>query len=141
MPMIKVKPVLGFGFGAAEGFAGNRMQTGERMRFSEPVRMADDHSPVWARPKRRRGPNPLVSILVTLLAVFGVLTAVLGIKERSLAEGGAIMDGWVHAAVATVKGEVPKVADEAADAAGTAAEKAGSAAQAGAAAATEELKK
>lgn len=105
--------------------------------------MADDgdHSPVWARTKRRRGANPLVGILVTLLALFGVLTAVLGIKERSLAEGGAIMDGWISSAVATVKGEAPEVADQAADAAGAAAEKAGDAAQAGAAAATDELKK
>lgn len=113
------------------------------MRFSEPVRMADDgdHSPVWARTKRRRGSNPLVGVIVTLLAVFGVLTAVLGIKERSLAEGGAIMDGWISSLVATVKGEAPKVADEAVDAAGAAAGKAGDAAQAGAAAATDELKK
>jgi hypothetical protein len=113
------------------------------MRFSEPVRMADDgdSSPVWARTKRRRGANPLVGILVTLLAIFGVLTAVLGIKERSLAEGGAIMDGWITSGVATVKGEAPQVADEAVDAAGAAAEKAGDAAQAGAAAASDELKK
>ena len=112
------------------------------MRFSEPVRMADDgeHSPVWARTRRRRG-NPLVGIVVTLLALFGVLTAVLGIMEKSLAGGGAKMDGWMAAAVSTVKGEVPKVADGAADAAGAAAEKAGDAAQAGAAAASEELKK
>lgn len=96
---------------------------------------------MWARTKRRRGANPLVGILVTLLAVFGVLTAVLGIKERSLAEGGAIIDGWIAAGVATVRGEAPKVADEAVDAAGDAAGKAGDAAQAGAAAATEELKK
>ncbi|QDH72101.1 hypothetical protein [Brevundimonas sp. M20] len=114
------------------------------MRFSEPVRMANDgdHSPVWARTKRRRGgANPIVGVLVTLLAVFGVLTAVLGIKERSLAEGGAIMDGWIAAGVATVKGEAPRVADEAVDTAGDAADKAGNAVQAGAAAATEELKK
>jgi hypothetical protein len=112
------------------------------MRFSEPVRMADDadHSPIWARPKRRRG-NPLVSIVVTLLAVFGVLTAALGIKEQSLAEGGAIMDGWIAAAMSKVRGEAPQVADQAADAAGAAAEKAGDAAQAGAAAAADELKK
>lgn len=113
------------------------------MRFSEPVRMADDgeHSPVWARPKRRRGGNPIIGIVVTLLALFGVLTAVLGVKEKSLAEGGALMDGWIAQGVAAVRGEAPKVADDAADAAGRAAEKAGDAAQAGAAAATEELKK
>lgn len=112
------------------------------MRFSEPVRMADDaeHSPVWARTKRRSG-NPLVGIIVTLLALFGVLTAVIGIKEKSLAEGGAIMDGWISQAVATVKGGAPEAADQAADATVVAAEKAGDAAQAGAAAASDSLKK
>jgi len=112
------------------------------MRFSEPVRMADDgeHSPVWARTKRRSG-NPLVGVIVTLLALFGVLTAVLGIKEQSLAEGGAMMDGWITKGFSTVRGEAPRVADEAADAAGAAAEKAGDAAQAGAAAASDEMKK
>ena len=95
------------------------------MRFSEPVRMADDgeHSPVWARTRRRSG-NPLV-----------------GIKEQSLAEGGAIIDGWIAKGVSTVRGEAPRVADEAVDAAGAAAEKAGDVAQAGAAAASDEMKK
>ena len=112
------------------------------MRFSEPVRMADDgeHSPVWARTKRRGG-NPLVGIIVTLLALFGVLTAVLGVKERSLAEGGAIVDGWIVKGVDTVMGMAPEAADQAADATVAAAEKAGDAAQAGAAAASDELKK
>ena len=112
------------------------------MRFSEPVRMADgEHSPVWARKKHRRGANPVVGVIVTLLALFGVLTAVLGVKEKSLAEGGALMDRWIAQGVATVKGEAPRVADEAADAAEAAADKAGDAAQAGAAAASEELKR
>ena len=112
------------------------------MRFSEPVRMADggDHSPVWARTRRQRG-NPVVSVVITLLALFGVLTAVLGIKEKSLAEGGAMMDGWIAKGVSTVRGEAPKVADQAGDAAAGAAAKAGDAAQAGAAAASDELKK
>lgn len=112
------------------------------MRFSQPVRMADDadHSPVWARSKRRRG-NPFISLLIILLALFGVLTAALGIKEKSLAEGGAMMDGWISSAVSTVRGEAPKVADQAGEAAGEAAARAGDAAQAGAAAASDELKK
>ena len=112
------------------------------MRFSEPVRMADDgdHSPVWARSKRRRG-NPLLGVVVTLLALFGVLTAALGVKEKSLADGGALMDGWISKGVSTVRGEAPKVADQAGEAAGAAAAKAGDAAQAGAAAASDELKK
>jgi hypothetical protein len=52
---------------------------------------------VWSRNsggRRRRG-NPLVGLLVTLLALFGAVTAVLGIKERSVAEGGAIVDSWI----------------------------------------------
>lgn len=104
--------------------------------------MADDaqHSPIWARTKRRSG-NPLVGIILTLLALFGVLTAVLGIKEQSLAEGGAMMDGWITKAVSTVKGEASDAADGAANAAGAAAGKAGDAAQAGAAAASDEMKK
>lgn len=112
------------------------------MLFLKPVRQADgaDHSPVWARSKHRRG-NPLVGLLVTLLAVFGVLTAALGIKEKSLADGGALMDGWLAKGVATVRGEAPKVADQAGEAAGAVADKAGDAAQAGAAAASNELKK
>lgn len=112
------------------------------MRFSEPVRMADtaEHSPIWARTRRRRG-FPVVGVLVTVLALFGVLTAALGVKERSLAEAGAVMDGWIVRGVSTVRGEAPRVADRAADAAGAAAEKAGDAAQAGAAAASGELKK
>jgi hypothetical protein len=113
------------------------------MLFSKPVRMADEgeHSPVWARTKRRSGGNPLVGILVTLLALFGVLTAVLGVKEQSLAEGGAMMDGWITKAVSTVRGEASDAGEEAAAAAGAAAEKAGNAAQAGAAAASDEMKK
>ena len=112
------------------------------MRFSEPVRMAvaGDHSPVWARSIRRRG-NPLLGVVVTLLALFGVLTAALGVKEKSLADGGALMDGWISKGVSTVRGEAPKVADQAGEAAGAAAAKAGDAAQAGAAAASDELKK
>lgn len=112
------------------------------MRFSEPVRMVDagEHSPVWARTRRRSG-NPLLGIVVTLLALFGLLTAVLGVKEQSLAEGGATMDGWISKGVAMVKGEAPRVADEAAEATAAAAEKAGSATQAAAAAATDELRK
>ncbi len=99
-----------------------------------------DHSPVWARSKRRRG-NPIIGLVVTLLAVFGILTAVLGIMEKSLADGGAVMDGWIAKAVSTVKGEAPKVAEQAGDAAAAGAAKAGDAAQAGAAAASDELKK
>lgn len=101
-------------------------------------------SPVWARKKRRaRGGGGLVGVLVTLLALFGVLTAVLGIKERSLAEAGSMMDGWITAGVDQGKrlaGQAPQAAEAAADKAGKAAEKTGDAIKAGAETTANELK-
>lgn len=116
------------------------------MRFPEPVRDSDGHStPVWARKKRRgAGAGGLVGFLVTLLALFGVLTAVLGIKERSLAEGGALMDGWIATGVSATRelaGQAPEAAEAAAEKAGDAAEKTGDALEAGAATTAEELTK
>jgi hypothetical protein len=116
------------------------------MRFPEPVRDSDGHStPVWARKKRRGGgAGGFVGLLVTLLALFGVLTAVLGIKERSLAEGGALMDGWIAAGVSAARelaGQAPEAAEAAAEKAGDAAEKTGDALEAGAATTAEELTK
>lgn len=114
------------------------------MRFPEPVRMAEDSTtPVWARSRRRGGGGGgFVGLLVTLLALFGVLTAALGIKEQSLAKGGAIMDGWITAGVNTAReaaGQAPEVAETAADSVGQAAEKTGDALEAGAAATGEKL--
>lgn len=115
------------------------------MRFPEPVRNTDDHaSPVWARSKKRGsgGGGGFVGLIVTLLALFGVLTAVLGIKERSLAEGGALMDGWITAGVDQGRkliGQAPEAAEVAADKAGAAAEKTGDALEAGAATTAEKL--
>ena len=114
------------------------------MRFPEPVRNADDGaSPVWARSRRRGGGGGgFVGLIVTLLALFGVLTAVLGIKEQSLAEGGAMMDGWITAGVDQGKkliGQAPEAAEVAADKAGEAAEKTGDALEAGAATTAEKL--
>tara|TARA_R110002167_G_scaffold252147_1_gene458451 strand:- start:4928 stop:5194 length:267 start_codon:yes stop_codon:yes gene_type:complete len=87
---------------------------------------------------------PIVGLLVTLLALFGALTAVLGIKERSLASGGAVVDGWIatgwDAAMGLV-GKAPAVADDAATEAGAVAAKAGDALQAGAETAADEMKK
>ncbi len=109
--------------------------------------MADgdgDHGPVWARNGKRRssGGNPIVGLLVTLLALFGALTAVLAIKERSVAEGGAILDGWISTAWEHLKvltGQADEVAGEAAAEAGDAAEEAGNALEAGAETTRQEL--
>lgn len=114
------------------------------MRFPEPVRMAEDSaSPVWARTKRRGGGGGgFVGLIVTLLALFGVLTAALGVKEQSLAEGGALMDGWITAGISTVReaaGQTPEVAEAAADTAGEAAERTGDALEAGASTTAETL--
>lgn len=114
------------------------------MRFPEPARMAEDHSPVWARKKRRSGGGGggFVGLIVTLLALFGVLTMVLGIKERSLAEGGAMMDGWIAAGTAQARklaGQAPEAAEVAAEKAGNAAERTGDALEAGAATTADKL--
>lgn len=117
------------------------------MRFSEPVRMADDDgaSPVWARSTRRsRGGNPIVGLLVTLLALFGALTAVLGIKEQSVAKGGAMIDGWISAgwdSARKLAGQAPEAAEVAAEKAGDAAAKTGDALEAGADKVAQDLKK
>lgn len=115
------------------------------MRFPEPVRMSDVHaSPVWARTRKRSGGGGggFVGLLVTLLALFGVLTAVLGIKERSLSEAGAIMDGWLVAGIAAAQrlaGQAPEAAEAAADTAGEAAARTGDALEAGATTTAQEL--
>lgn len=118
------------------------------MRFPEIARMADDGAgPVWAS-RRRRGGNPVVGFVVALLALFGALTLVLSIMDRSVAEAGARMDGWIATAWNAVSGKteqavdaVPAAADKMADEAGAAAEKTGDALEAGAAKTAEELKK
>ncbi len=107
--------------------------------------MNDDASaPVWTRKKKRsNNGGGFVGVLVTLLALFGVLTAVLGIKEQSLAQGGAMMDGWITAGVDQGKrliGQAPEAAGAAADKAGAAAEKTGDAIKAGAETTANELK-
>jgi hypothetical protein len=117
------------------------------MRFPEPVRMADDGeaSPVWARTSKKRGGGvPIIGLLVTLLALFGALTAVLGIKEQSVGAGGAMIDGWISTgwnSALKLVGKAPEAADRAAEEAGEAADKTGEALQAGAATTAEELKK
>ncbi len=115
------------------------------MRFPETARDSEGHSsPVWARKKRRGGgAGGLVGLLVTLLALFGALTAVLGVKEQSLAEGGALMDGWITTGVNAARelaGQAPEAAEAAAATAGEAAEKTGDALEAGAATTAEELR-
>ena len=117
------------------------------MRFPEVVRNSDDtsHSPVWARSKRKRGPGagPFIGFLVTLLALFGALTGVMAVKERSVAAGGAVIDGWISTGVqAALKavGKAPAAATVAADKAGDTAEKTGDALKAGAAETAQELK-
>lgn len=115
------------------------------MEFQQPVRMAEgSEGPVWARSRRRAGGgNPVVGFIITVLALFGALTAALAIKERSVAEGGAILDGWIAAgwdAARRATGQADEAAAKAAAEAGQAAEKAGDALETGAEAARDELK-
>lgn len=117
------------------------------MRFPEPVRQSDDAAtgPVWSRSRRRRSSgNPVLGLVVTLLAMFGALTVVLAIKERSVAEGGAIVDGWIAAGwngVRQLAGQAPEAASVAAGKAEEAAARTGDALQAGAQKTAEELKR
>lgn len=116
------------------------------MRFPEPVRNSDDsgHSPVWARSKRRSSFGPIVGLIVTILALFGALSIAMGVKEKSLSAGGAVIDGWMKSAWSSVKemtGQADEVAVEAAKDTGEAADKVGEAVKAGADKTVEELKK
>lgn len=101
--------------------------------------MADggDHSPVWARTRKRGSAGPAVGFLVTLLALFGALTLVLAIKERSVAQAGAQIDGWVS----TGWGYVMTAAGKAPEKAGHVADRTGDALAAGAQGAADELRK
>lgn len=97
--------------------------------------MADDGdhgggSPVWERRARRGGGgNPLVGLIVTLLALFGALTAGLAIAERSVGEAGDRIDGWISTGWNTITGAAEDVDEEAAAAAEEAVEASGQAAQ------------
>jgi hypothetical protein len=115
------------------------------MRFLEPVRMADDsdQGPVWARSRRRRSGFPLVGLLVTLLALFGALTAVLAVKERSVAAGGATIDGWLAAGwdkAMELTGRAEAATAQTAEKAGAVADRTGDAVQAGVETTAKELK-
>lgn len=97
--------------------------------------MADDgehqasSSPVWERRGRRGGGNPLVGLIVTLLALFGALTAGLSIPERSVASAGARIDGWIAAGWDMVTGGADDVEAAAEDAGEAVAEGADQAAE------------
>jgi len=115
------------------------------MRFNQITRMTDEghSSPVWARKKRRSGSgiSGIIGLIITLLAVFGALTAALGIKEQSVAEGGAIIDSWITKGVDGARGligQAPEAAGTVADEAGNLAEKTGDALEAGAGTTAEE---
>ncbi|NBB64503.1 hypothetical protein GVN18_35180 [Pseudomonas sp. ODNR1LW] len=115
------------------------------MRFIDIRRAADGaEGPIWARRKKKKASAaPLINVLVTLLALFGALTLVLSIKERSIEAAGRMMDGWVAAGwsgALTLAGQAPEAAEVAADKAGEAAEKTGGALEAGAETAREDLK-
>jgi hypothetical protein len=115
------------------------------MRFSEMTRTAAGaEGPIWARKKKRKASAaPLISVLVTLLALIGALTLVLSIKERSVQAAGQMMDGWIVTGWTEARklaGQAPEAADVAADKAGQAASKTGDALEAGASAARDELK-
>jgi hypothetical protein len=115
------------------------------MRFSDMTRAASGaEGPIWARSKKKKASAaPLINVLVTLLALIGVLTLVLSIKERSVQAAGRMMDGWIAtgwAGAQKLAGRAPEAVDVAADKAGQAAKKTGDALETGASTARDELK-
>lgn len=90
----------------------------------------ESHQPVWSRTSRRRGGAPLIGLVITLLALFGALTAVLAVKERSVAEGGAVIDSWLEAGWTSVRRLAGQADEELAEGAQAAVAETGQAIQA-----------
>ena len=99
------------------------------MRFPEIVHMTDDGAgPVWAQKRRGSGSPPVAGFLIGLLALFGALVLALSIMDRSVAEAGARVDGWIGKGMEMVGGaaeKAPEAAEKVADEAGQPAEKTG----------------
>lgn len=89
------------------------------MRFPKAAHMPDDggEAPVWARrASKGGGGNPLVGLIVTILALTGALTIGLAIWQKSFAAAGATIDGWIAPAVNQVKAWTGQGGDKADDA-------------------------
>lgn len=100
-----------------------------RMKVEGSAGMAEGGGgPVWERRRGGGGGNPIVSFLVTLLALFGALVIGLAIFERSVAGAGERVDGWIDTVVGMVSGGADDAENEAADAAGEVVDAAGDAA-------------
>ena len=69
------------------------------------------HDPVWTRSRRRSGGNPLIGLIVTLLALFGALTLGLAVREGSVARAGAVIDTWSASGWTTALRMVGKAPD------------------------------
>ena len=70
----------------------------------------------------------MAGFLIGLLALFGALVLALSIMDRSVAEAGARVDGWIGKGMEMVGGaaeKAPEAAEKVADEAGQPAEKTG----------------
>lgn len=56
--------------------------------------------PVWAKRRKRSGMNPLLNILIVLLALFGGVVAGVSLRMGSVEKGGAVIDQWIVLAAA-----------------------------------------
>jgi hypothetical protein len=56
--------------------------------------------PVWAKRRKRSSVNPLLNMLIALLALFGGVVIGVSLRMGSVEKGGAVIDQWIALAAA-----------------------------------------
>lgn len=51
--------------------------------------------PVWARRRKRSNINPLLNMLIVILALFGAMVIGVSARMGSVEKGGAVIDQWI----------------------------------------------
>jgi hypothetical protein len=51
--------------------------------------------PVWAKRRKRSGMNPLLNLIIVLLAAFGAMVVGVSLRMGSVEKGGMVIDHWL----------------------------------------------
>jgi hypothetical protein len=51
--------------------------------------------PVWAKRRKRSGLNPLLNLILILLALFGAIVIGVSLRMGSVEKGGVVIDYWL----------------------------------------------